>query len=87
MPDFRPALSREELAKRRAIRSTRVDLQPYIDYLLTVTEGGAGEIGILEGERKPTIKRRVTMAAGKAGKKVKYLRSSENELVFEVTPA
>ena len=41
----------------------------------------------IEANRAPTIKRRVTMAATKAGKAAKYVRSSENKLVFLVVQA
>jgi hypothetical protein len=37
-------------------------------------------------DNKPTIKRRVTLAANRLGKPIKYLRSGENHLVFEVLP-
>lgn len=86
MPDFRPALSPEELVKRRAAKTTRVDLMPYIDYMRAIGPGYAGDLQLLPGENKPTIKRRVTMAANRIGKTVKYLRSGENQLIFEVLP-
>jgi hypothetical protein len=35
-------------------------------------------------ESKPTIKRRITMAATRLGKSVKYLRSGDDRLIFEV---
>ncbi len=84
MPDFRPVLSPEELARRRSAKTTRVDLTPYIDYLRTIRPGYAGDLQLLAGENKPTIKRRVTMAANRIGKTVRYLRSGENQLIFEV---
>ncbi len=84
MPEFKPALSPEELAKRRASRSSRVDLTPYIDYLRTIRPGYAGDVQLNPGENKPTIKRRITMAANRLGKKIQYLRSGESELIFEV---
>ncbi|MGH2459962.1 MAG: hypothetical protein ACRDIY_13980 [Chloroflexota bacterium] len=86
MPDFRPVLSPGELAKRRAAKATRVDLMPYIEYLQTIEAGYAGDLQLLPGENKPTIKRRVTMAAHRTGKSVKYIRSGENQLIFEVRP-
>lgn len=84
MPEFKPVLSPEELARRRATKTPRVDLTPYIDYLRTIRPGYAGELVLLPGESKPTIKRRVTMAANRVGKTVKYLRSGEKQLLFEV---
>jgi len=86
MPDFKAVLSPEDLAKRRATKTTRVDLTPYIEYLRTIAPGFAGDVELLPGENKPTIKRRVTMAANRLGKTIKYLRSGENELIFEVVP-
>jgi hypothetical protein len=79
-----PVIAPDELAKRRATKTTRVDLTPYIDYLRTIQPGFAGDLQLLPSENKPTIKRRVTMAATRIGKSVKYLRSTENQLVFEV---
>ncbi len=84
MPEFRTPLTAEELARRRSVKTTRVDLEPYVNYLQTIPEGGAGDVKLTDGEHKPTIKRRVTLAASRVGKTVKYLRSSEQELVFQV---
>lgn len=84
MPNFMPVIAPDELAKRRATKTTRVDLTPYVDYLRTIQPGFAGDLQLLPSENKPTIKRRVTMAATRIGKSVKYLRSTENQLVFEV---
>lgn len=85
MPHFLPAVSPDELAKRRSVKSSRVDLGPYLHYLQDVKVGYAGEVELLSGESKPTIKRRVTMAANRLGKQIKYLRSPENRLTFEVS--
>jgi hypothetical protein len=86
MPTFLPVISPDDLAKRRATKTTRVDLTPYMDYLRSIQAGFAGEIQLTPNENKPTIKRRVTLAANRLGRSVKYLRSSENQLVFEVLP-
>ncbi|MBX6773029.1 MAG: hypothetical protein IRY83_14970, partial [Chloroflexi bacterium] len=84
MPEFKSVLSPEELMKRRSARSARVDLTPYLEYLQNIKPGYAGDLEILPGEKKSTIKRRVTMAANRLGKTIRYLRSGENELIFEV---
>jgi hypothetical protein len=84
MPNFMPVISPEELTKRRSAKATRVDLTPYLDYLRTISPGSAGELQLYSSENKPTIKRRLTMAANRLGKVIKYLRSGENQLVFEV---
>ena len=84
MPDFMPVLSPEEITKRRSARGTRVDLAPYMDYLRKIRPGFAGEVQLRTDESKPTIKRRITMAATRLGKNVKYLRSSDDRLIFEV---
>jgi hypothetical protein len=86
MPTFLPAISPDDLAKRRATKTTRVDLTPYMDYLRSIQTGFAGEIQLSPNENKPTIKRRVTLAANRLGRSVKYLRSGENQLVFELLP-
>jgi|GEM_PF-6498118 len=86
MPDFMPILSPEEIAKRRSARGTRVDLAPYTDYIRRIQPGFAGEVQLKPDESKPTIKRRITMAATRLGKNVKYLRSGDDRLIFEVLP-
>jgi hypothetical protein len=86
MPTFLPIISPDELAKRRATKTTRVDLTTYMEYLRTIQPGFAGEIQLSSSENKPTIKRRVTLAANRLGKPIKYLRSGEHQLVFEVQP-
>jgi len=86
MPNFLSVIAPDDLAKRRATKTTRVDLTPYIEYLRPIQPGYAGDLQLLPSENKPTIKRRVTMAATRIGKSVKYLRSNENQLVFEVQP-
>jgi hypothetical protein len=85
MPEFRSPLSSVELAKRRS-RVTRVDLEPYREYLSSVQPGYAGYLYLGENEKKPTIKRRVSIAATTLNIKIKYLRSDANELLFEVLP-
>lgn len=84
MPDFMPILTPEDVVKRRSARGTRVDLAPYVDYLRKIKPGFAGEVQLRPEENKPTIKRRITMAATRLGKQVKYLRSGDDRLVFEV---
>jgi len=86
MPNFLPVIPPDELAKRRSTKTTRVDLTPYVEYIRSIQAGFAGDLQLLPPENKPTIKRRVTMAATRIGKSVKYLRSNENQLVFEVQP-
>ena len=86
MPNFLSVIAPDDLAKRRATKTTRVDLAPYIEYLRPIQAGYAGDLQLLPSENKPTIKRRVTMAATRIGKSIKYLRSNENQLVFEVQP-
>ena len=86
MPTFMPPISPDDLAKRRATKTTRVDLTPYMEYLRSIQSGFAGEIHLTPNENKPTIKRRVTLAANRLGKSIKYVRSGENQLIFEVLP-
>jgi len=86
MPEFRSPLSSEDLKKRRG-RTTRIDLEPYREYLSTIEPGYAGYLSLGDNETKATIKRRVSLAAAQLNKKIKYLRSDENELLFEVLPS
>jgi hypothetical protein len=81
-----PVLSPEDLGKRRAAKGMRVDLSPYLDYLRPIQPGHAGQISLEANETKATIKRRVTTAAHRLGKNIKYLRSGEKDLLFEVQP-
>lgn len=61
-----------------------VDLSEYIKVLQEMQSGQMGEAILEEGEKKRTIKRRLTIAAGKLSKELRYLKSDEGSIVYEV---
>jgi hypothetical protein len=83
MPTFR-ALSAEELAQLRARRGGAVDLTPYTDFLRGLGAGEGGELTLGPDEQKRTVKRRLTTAARRMNKDVRYRRTVGDVLRFEV---
>lgn len=83
MPKLR-VLTGEEAEKLKSRRGKPVDLTEYTNYLKELPVGTIGEASLEEWEKKPTVKRRITTAAKQLGKNVKYLRSDEKKLVFEI---
>ena len=84
MPRLR-VLSEEEVAQMHRRRGRAVDLTEYLDHLRDLSPGRVGEATLYDGERKSTIKRRLTAAAKQLGKGLRYRRSAENTIIYEVT--
>ncbi len=84
MPDLR-TLSPQEAAQMQSRRGRNVDLSQYIEHLRDLQPGQMGEATLVDGEKKATVKRRLTAAAKKLGKSLRYRRSGENSIVYEVT--
>lgn len=84
MPKFR-ALSSEEVAQMQSRRGRTVDLSEYLDNLRGLSVGQMGEATLLDGEKKATVKRRLTAAAKQLGKSLRYRRSGEDRVIYEVT--
>ncbi len=83
MPTFR-TYSPEEVSQTQTRRGRTVDLTAYIAALRDLTPGQMGE-AVLSGEdKKATVKRRLTAAAKKLGMELRYRRSGENKVVYEV---
>lgn len=83
MPELR-VLSPEEAAKRQSRRGRAVDLSEYLSYLQGFGPGQLGEATLCAGEKRGTIKRRLTAAAKSLGKELRYRRSGEDALLFEL---
>ncbi len=84
MPKFR-TLPPEEVAQMQTRRGRTVDLSEYLDALRNLSPGQMGEAALSDGEKKATVKRRLTAAAKQLGKELRYRRSGESRVVFEVT--
>ena len=83
MPTFRQ-LNAEELAQMRARRGPSVDLTEYSQFLQGLNDGEGGELVLGPNEQKRTVKRRLTTAAKRMGKEVRYRRTEGNHLRFEI---
>lgn len=83
MLDFYPPLAPAQAAEGGNIGAS-AELGPYLEYLRSIAPGYAGYIYLGSGQKKATIKRRVTTAARQLHRKLRFLRSSADELTFEV---
>ena len=83
MPTFR-ALNTEQIAALRSRRRGLVDLTEYLDFLRDLGPGEGGELTLQSGETTRTIKRRLTSAAIQLQKSIRYQRSRDGLLRFEV---
>ncbi len=83
MPTFR-RLSAEEIAKLQPPRRNSVDLSEYREFVQGLAPGEGGEIQLAPGDERRTIKRRLTAAAKQMKMQVRYRRSPEGVLRFEV---
>lgn len=83
VPKFR-TYAQEEAAVMQPRRGRSVDLSEYIVHLSGLSVGQVAEAALSEGEKKSTVKRRLTSAAKKLEKNLKYRRSSEAKVIFEI---
>jgi hypothetical protein len=83
MPEFRK-LSSDEVAKIQRRRGRAVDLTEYSEIVAALGVGEMGEATVSADEKKATVKRRLTTAARRAGKELRYRRTGEDRLLFEV---
>jgi hypothetical protein len=83
MPTFR-RLSAEEIARLQPRRSNAVDLGEYRAFVETLGPGEGGEIGLGPDDLRRTVKRRLTTAAKQMNKQLRYRRSADDVLRFEV---
>ncbi len=84
MPKFTtvPADEMSVLRKRKAPKTDLI--QPYIEFLKTVDQGGGGRAELETGETQRAIKRRITTAGKLMGLTVKYRTAPQGTLVFEL---
>ncbi|MBI2942466.1 MAG: hypothetical protein HYY04_18715 [Chloroflexi bacterium] len=73
-----------EEAAQYAQRKARVDLSSYREFLSSLKSGDWGEVRLDPGEKKPTVKRRLTVAAKEADHDITYKRSDEHHIRFQV---
>ena len=60
--------------------------QPYTEFIADLRVGQGGRITVAEeGVARNSVKQRLTMSAAAAGVTIKFLRSSEETVVFQVT--
>ena len=83
MPTFRK-LSVEEIAATRRNRPGSVDLTEYIEFLRDITLGEGGELVLGEGDTQRTVKRRLSRAATRLSRTIRWRRSENGTLRFEV---
>ena len=86
MPNFR-RLSAEEISALRQPRGHAVDLTEYREFLQELAPGDGGEIALGDGDQPRTVKRRLTTVAKQMNKKLRYRRSEDAVLRFEVRSA
>ena len=86
MPEFRK-LPAEEVARVASRRGRAVDLTDYLDIVGQLGVGDMGEATIAADENKATVKRRLTMAARRQGKALRYRRTGADRVLFEVVSA
>lgn len=66
-------------------RRTGTANEEYVEFLKKLKAGEGGEATVAhEGVSRQTIKNRLNKAAAVAGVKIKYFRSSPDQVVFEV---
>jgi hypothetical protein len=86
MPTFR-RLSAEEIAALQPRRTGSVDLSEYRQFLQDLSPGEGGEIALGTDDQRRTVKRRLSTAAKQMNKKLRYRRSADDILRFEVQSA
>lgn len=83
MPKFaKVPLAEVERLKRR--QPTTRDLSPYVAFLETLKSGDWGAVTLEEGESQRAIKRRLTTTAKQKGIGIKYKKSKDGQILFEV---
>ncbi len=83
MPDFRK-LTAEEVRQMQSRRGRSVDLSAYLASLRELQPGDMGEATLRDGEKKATVKRRLTSAAKQLGMSLKYRRSGGDRVTYEI---
>jgi len=77
-------LSREEVAARQPRPKGSLDLTTYLEFVRELNPGEGGELILQEGESPRTIKRRLSMAATRLKRNIRWRHSQDGVLRFEV---
>ncbi len=64
--------------------ASTVDLTEYREFISTTPVGSGGEISIEEGDNRRAIKRRLTKVAHEANLDIKWRRTTNDKVLFEV---
>ena len=83
MPTFHK-LSADEITAMGSRRRGAIDLTEYMDFLRDINTGEGGELALEEGEQVRTVKRRMTRAATQLNKTIRWRRSVDGKVRFEV---
>lgn len=83
MPTFQK-LSQEEVKKLKKRKTPTLDLSQYLSFLDALKTGEWGSVSLQENESQRAIKRRLTLAAKRQSKTIKYRKTQDNRIVFEV---
>ena len=83
MPTFR-RLSPEEIRALQPRRAGSVDLSEYRGFLATISPGEGGEVRLGPADRRRVVKRRLTTAANQMNKRIRYRRSGDHVVWFDV---
>jgi hypothetical protein len=83
MPTF-SKLSAEQIQAMQSRRRGSIDLTEYLDFMRDLSPGEGGELSREEGEQVRAIKRRMTRAATQLNQKIRWRRTQDGVLRFEV---
>lgn len=83
MPRFEK-LSEAEVESLKRRKPASLDLVQYLSYLDSLKTGDWGAVSLEQAESARAIKRRLTIAAKQKAMTLKYKRSSEGRIIFEV---
>jgi hypothetical protein len=90
MPEMRK-LEREEvenLTRRARAGGERTRIrEQYRSFVADIAEGEGGELTLVEGDNRTTIKNRLKAAAKALGKEIAFIRSGEDVVRFRVIGA
>lgn len=84
MPHFEklPESEVEKLRKRKTPREGLLD--PYFAFLDTMNAGDWGTVALDDGESQRAVKRRLTTASKQRGMQIKYRKSDQGKILFEL---
>lgn len=83
MPTFEK-LSPEEVERLKRRQPATRDLGPYYAFLESVKPGDWGRVTLEGNETQRVVKRRLTIAAKQKGMSIRYRKSKDGGILFEV---